>query len=79
MAKQYAEFRDLSLKIHEIEIHPISWLITQMQYETLLKNRKKSEMYWAPPHIKIDFAKFYLFLSYENEYCFMSRALQSKY
>ena len=36
----YAELCELSLKSYEMKIKPVSWLKTQMQCETLLKNGK---------------------------------------
>ena len=39
--RKYAEFRELSLKSYEMKIQPVSWLKTQIQFETFAKNYKK--------------------------------------
>ena len=55
--RKYAEFRGLSLKCYEMNIQPISWLKTQIQFETFAKKWKKnSDMNWEL-HIKMHYAQ----------------------
>ena len=56
--RKYAEFRELSLKIHKIKIQPISLLKTQMQIETFTQNSEKfltrnghHKLKWTRPNV----------------------------
>ena len=74
--RKYAEFCEVSLKIHKIKIQPMNWLKTQIQFETFAKKWKKNELgtayqdvllYYAPNLRKcLNKAKQTTFTTFQN-------------